>query len=190
MRGQVLALGFVILAATGCSGTVVMTPVDTATIASDYDAKKDTVGIIVYRAKPVVEVDKLTQANVPDPSKPGATIASDNCEPVLSRKVTSIPDWSRPYRLHYDHGFLETYTFGATLTSDGILTVINSQSTPDQGKTFQNLASAASTSAGIVHTLETSTTKPRCTITPIFYGFEQLPIDADIKPFNSIQAQQ
>jgi hypothetical protein len=98
-----------------------------------------------------------------------------------------VADSEHPYRLHYDHGFLETYTFGATLTSDGILTVINTVSTPDQGKTVQNIASAAASGATIAAKLEKDEKHPNCTVTPVFAGYEELPTQADIKQFGDIK---
>ena len=47
-----------------------------------------------------------------------------------------MADLEYPHQLHYDHGFLQTHTLGATLTSEDeeILTVMNAGSTPDQGE--------------------------------------------------------
>jgi hypothetical protein len=45
-----------------------------------------------------------------------------------------VADLEHPHQLHYDHGFLQTHTLGATLTSEEILTVMNAVSTPDQGE--------------------------------------------------------
>jgi hypothetical protein len=132
-----------------CSGMVIMSPLDPATIDQNYKDKEKTKGIIVYRAIPRVEVDKFIQVNLPV-SAGQPPVFSGECTPVFTQKIVSIADWEHPYRLHYHHGFLESYTFAATLTSDGILIGINTVSTPDQGKTFQNLASAASSGAAAV----------------------------------------
>ncbi len=76
-----------------------------------------------------------------NPTQPnGPTTLSANCGPVLTRKLISVADAEHPYRLYYKHGLLEACTFGATLMSDGILTAVNTVSTPEQGKTLQNLA--------------------------------------------------
>ncbi len=162
-----------------------MSPLDPAEIAKNYQDKRDTVGIIVYRAIPLVEVDQLIQINVPaDPTKPGSpTVPSGECNPVETRKVVSVPDDQHPYRLHYEHGLLEAYTFGATLSSDGILTAINTVSTPEQGKTLQNLASAAASAAGPLKAAGVEKAKPDCTVTPVFVGYEHLPTGAAIKEF-------
>jgi hypothetical protein len=87
--------------------------------------------------------------------------------------VISIADFQHPYRLRYEHGFLEAYTFSANLSSDGILTSINTVSTPDQGKTLQNLTSAASTAAAIPKALGTA--NPPCAVTQVFVRYENPP---------------
>ena len=152
-----------------------MSPLDPATIQANYSKQIDTDGIIVYHAIPVVEVDKFIQISVPqDPTKPsGPTVLSGACKEVEVRKVISIADFQHPYRLHYEHGFLEAYTFSANLSSDGILTAINTVSTPDQGKTLQNLTSAASTAAAIPKALGTA--NPPCTVTQVFVRYENPP---------------
>ena len=164
-----------------------MSPLDPAEITTSYAEKRETVGIIVYRAIPVVEVDKFIQVNTPaNPDQPGGpTVLSGACNPVLIRKLISVADTQHPYRLHYEHGLLEAYTFGATLTSDGILTTVNTASTPDQGKTLQNLAGAASTAAGLAMRLEQG--KPDCTVTPVFVGYEHPPTGADVRKFGETQ---
>ena len=176
-------------ALAGCSGTVKMTPLPPGTLASDYEAGTDEAGIIVYRAMPIVEVDEFTQATVPDTSKAGATLVTGDCDPVLSRKVVTIADTEHPYRLHYDHGLLETYTFGATLNGDGILVGINTQSTPDQGKTIQNLTSAAASGATILKATRFEAPKPKCTITPAFVGYERLPVGDGVREFGATVAR-
>jgi len=186
------------LITAACSGTIMMSPLDPGDIEKNYGVKnadgtfdrKDTVGIIVYRAIPVVEVDRLTQANVKeDPDKP--PVVSDTCKPVLTRKLISVADAQHPYRLHYEHGILEAYTFGATLTSDGILTVINTVSVPDQGKTVQNLVSAAVSAAGTFRLMEDKLKgKPDCTMTPVFFGYEQPPKWDSLEEFNTLNLVQ
>ncbi len=173
------------LVTTACSGTVVMSPLDPADIEKNYEQKADMIGIVVYRAIPLVEVDRFIQVNVPAKSgQPnGPTMLSSACNPILTRKLVSVADSQHPYRLHYDHGFLESYTFGATLTNDGILTAINTVSTPDQGKTLQNLAGAAAAAGGITKFAAPTKRRPDCTITPVFVGYEMPPTAADIKKF-------
>jgi hypothetical protein len=169
----------------GCSGIVKMTPVSPTEISTGYQNKADVDGIIVYRAIPLIEVDRFTQVSVPaNSAQPGsAMVLSSACNKVITRKLVTVADWEHPYRLHYEHGILETYTFGATLTADGVLTNINSQSTPDQGKTFSNLASAASSAAGIPKGLPA--TSLDCTVTPVFVGYEHPPVGGEIKGFGA-----
>jgi hypothetical protein len=60
-------------------------------------------------------------------------------------------------------------------------------STPDQGKTFQNLASAASSGA-VIATKEVG--KPDCNVTPLLVGYEHSPTWADLKEFGEIKVTQ
>jgi hypothetical protein len=175
---------------TACSGTVVMTPAPPDQLKADYEQGRERPGIIVYRAVPIVEVDKFSQVNLANPSKPdGPPLLSGACNEKLVRKIITIADTRHPYRLRYDHGLLEAYTFGATLTGDGVLASINSQSTPDQGRTLQNLASAAATAGGPFRLLSAGpgTTRPDCTITPVFVGYENPPDETNIKKFGETQ---
>lgn len=171
---RIISASLIGLISSSCSGHVVLTPSSPSQISADYDAGRDTNGIIVYRPQPFVEVDQLTQISSPPEHGTGAPALSNNCKRVAVRKFVSAADWEHPYVLTYKHGLLETYTFGATTTSDGILTVINSQSTPDQGKTFANLASAASSAAAAARSTPPDNW-PDCKSTPVFVGYERPP---------------
>jgi hypothetical protein len=181
-----------------------MTPLSPPEITSNYQKGVSTDGIIVFRPRALVEVDKYTQVSTtppsgdavgggpnpnpnpnpaPNPAPPAARL-SDNCVPTLVRKLVTVADWDHPYRLHYEHGILEGYTFGATMTADGILTVVNSTSTPDQGKTFQNLASAAASGAAAAR-IAPSPGAPKCNATPQFLKYEQPPNTGQIGEFGS-----
>jgi hypothetical protein len=178
------------LITAACSGKVIMSPLDPKTIADKYDTKEDINGIIVYRAKPMVEVDRFIHINVPATGQAGSPLVlSDHCEQVAVRKIVSVADAEHPYRLHYHHGFLESYTFGATLNNDGVLVGINSTSTPDQGKTFQNVASGVASIAQAIPKERAliEPPKPNCTTTPVFLGYESLPKQGDIKSFGEIK---
>ena len=171
------------LAVAGCSGEIVMSPLDQATLgsptvtsnianASSLDAGYH--GLLVYLPTQVLEVDEFTQ--VQKTAADGKTILlSGDCDHVTTQKVVTVVDRTRPYLLQYHHGFLETYTFAATLTSDGALASINTQSTPDQGKTLANLSSAASTAGGIAKLEATPGPKSPCTQTPNFVRYDPLP---------------
>ena len=190
LRTTALALVGVFMAA--CTGTIVMSP-----LGPDKINTQDINGIIVYRAIPRVEVDQFIQINVPvDPKQPNSPmVLSDDCTHFLIRKIVSIADSEHPFELYYHHGWLEAYSFAATLNGDGILTSINTTSTPDQGKTFQNIASGVSSIATAIpkpmlevkaHREEKKPPekqKPNCTVTSVFVGYEELPKQADIKPF-------
>jgi hypothetical protein len=164
-----------------------MTPMSPEEINQNYKNKSDINGIIVYRPRQLIEVDEYTQINVPGAGAGASATVSSACTPSLVRKLVTVVDWDHPYRLHYDHGILETYTFGATVTSDGVLTVINSQSTPDQGKTLSNLASVATSAASIARA-PAPPGSPPCTITPAFVDYESPPSAADIKGFGTTVA--
>jgi hypothetical protein len=51
-----------------------------------------------------------------------------------------VADSGHSHQLHYDHGFLETHTLGATLTSKEIMTAMNAVSTPDQGGRYSKIS--------------------------------------------------
>lgn len=63
--GKSIFIAFSALILTACSGRVVMSPLDPATMQANYAKQIDTDGIIVYRAIPVVEVDKFIQISLP-----------------------------------------------------------------------------------------------------------------------------
>jgi hypothetical protein len=180
LRLTVFALVGLIMAA--CSGKVIMSPLSPETINKKYGDEQPIEGIIVYRAKPMVEVDEFIHINIQaNPGQAGSPLVlSDQCNRVILRKIVSVVDAEHPYRLHYDHGVLESYTFGATLNSEGVLTAINWASTPDQGKTFQSVASGVSSIAGSIPKIAE---QPNCTVTPIFKGYEDLPKQSEIKPY-------
>jgi hypothetical protein len=191
MQG-IASLIFVGFFISACSGTVVMSPLSAEAIKhkyeyrgntpeNEYEKDRDIKGIIVYRAIPLIQVDMLTQINLTDDPKSPAVLSND-CIHTAIRKVVSIPDWEHPYRLHYDHGLLESYTFAATLNSDGILVGINTLSAPDQGKTFQNVVGPLASAAA---TLKFDGTRP-CTITPVFVGYEKLPDQEFVPPFKTL----
>ena len=166
------------LSLASCNGTVIMSPLSPEQLDANYKAGIDVRGIIVLRSIQKVEVDQFIQFNVPINPKlapsAGNTTISNDCSPVEVRKVVTVADTAHPYRLHYEHGILETYTFGATLSQDGVLLGINTVSTPDQGKTISNLTTAAAAAAGIKAFDNTAPSKPPCTITPAFEKYEPI----------------
>jgi len=171
------------LAVAGCSGEIVMSPLDRATlgnptvttdIANGASLDAGYHGLLVYLPTQVLEVDQFTQVQKLAPD--GKTVLlSGDCTVQPTQKVVTVVDRTHPYLLQYRHGLLETYTFAATLTSDGALASINTQSTPDQGKTLANLSSAAATAGGITKLEATPGRKPPCTQTPSFVRYDPLP---------------
>jgi hypothetical protein len=68
--------------------------------------------------------------------------------PIELKKLAIHPDYAHPQLLQYEHGLLESYKLSAELDS-GLLKSVNVESTPDQGKTISNLASAVKDVAAI-----------------------------------------
>ena len=82
-------------------------------------------------------------------SLPSHTVAS--CTPVRSARLIVASDFSHPLIIKFTPGLLEAYTFNPTLT-DGMLTGLNSVSTPDAGKTFNNIVTGlGALSGGLAH---------------------------------------
>jgi hypothetical protein len=141
-KGMAACLTGVALGAlcAGCSGTLY-----TANNAAFEDGKVK--GIIFYPPALYKEMSQTTVA-IKDGKVIGTAGDPQNpCRPVPSVKLISAPDYSQPHRVWYEHGLLETFTFSTTLDAAGDLLSVNTQSTPDQGKTFQNIASGISSIA-------------------------------------------
>ena len=154
---------------SACTGHVVMTPLTVEQINKQYTDQSDIDGIIVYRHLRLIEVDRLTQINLP------SNIVSALCNQVLVRKPVTVPDWQHPYRLHYEHGLFESYTFYPTLSSDGLIISLNTSSANDQGKTMSNFITAATGAANLVKSFQQTNKLDHsndCTITPVFTGYE------------------
>jgi hypothetical protein len=92
-------------------------------------------GVFGYYDKTVLEIDKLTSLT----DSKGVPVAAA-CNPVYVQKVVTVTDQQHPIVIWYDHGLLEANQFSVQLAS-GVFKAINSQSTPDQGKTLANLGS-------------------------------------------------
>ena len=189
MRG----LAFVVVGASlvaGCTGKVVMSPLSPKTLKEKYHNRKDIDGVIVYRPIQVIEVDKLVQIDVS--SGKGAnssSVLSGDCSPTKIQRVVTIPDYDHPYAIRYSHGVLESYKFGITLNPDGVLTSVNDQSTPDQGKTLDNIVTAATGALGAVGKVAPvggrvgakEREKPKCTVTRTFQYYETMPL---VRPYS------
>lgn len=157
----------------GCTGHVVMSPYSGG--PGDID------GVLVTRSIQAVEVDEYTQIAIPgvksssgSPSMPAPQITSGECSHVQVRKLVTIPDQAHLYRLHYVPGLLEAHSFGMTMDSSGVLTSINSQSTPDAGKTLSSLTGVAVSAQKMALGAGTpgNPALPPCTTGASLIGFE------------------
>jgi hypothetical protein len=166
----------IVLVLVGCNGEVrtrLLTPEQLQTELSRPEGIKGAFG---YYDRTVLEIDQLTQLTDAN-GKP----VSGECNPINVQKVVTYTDQQHPIQIWYEHGLLEANQFSVQLNSS-VFTAINSQSTPDQGKTLANLASAA-TSFGKVAAaappvgppVVTPKAKADCNAGPSFVSFQPLP---------------
>jgi hypothetical protein len=128
-------------------------------------------GVFGYYDKTVIEVDRLTQLTDAN-GKP----VNSACTPVNVQKVVTYADQDHPIQIWYEHGLLEANQFSVQLSSS-VFAAINSQSTPDQGKTLASLASAAAPFAAALApaiAAPPSRPVPNCNAGPSFVGFQPL----------------
>ena len=154
---------------SACTVQVVMTPLSIEQINKQYTDQSDIDGIIVYRHLRLIEVDSLTQINTAGNS------ISANCNQIYVKKPVTVPDWQHPYRLHYEHGLFESYTFNPSLSPEGLITGFSSSSTNDQGKTMGNFITAATGAIALGRSIKAQQRpvyQEDCTITPVFEGYE------------------
>jgi hypothetical protein len=125
-------------------------------------------GVIGYYTKAVVEVSVLTQIV----DKDGKFVTGD-CGRVKTQKVVTVTDYDHPYQVYYNAGLLEANKFGVQM-SNSVFTAINSESTPDQGKTLANLGESATSFAKIAGVPVTAPApgKPDCNGGPSFDHYE------------------
>jgi hypothetical protein len=136
---------------SGCAGTLY-----TSTKVSP-DIGTDIPGVLYYPPILVKETFQTTVALDKDGKVVGAlNSASTPCTPVRTEKLATIPDYAHPKRLYYVPATFESSTFGVTLDSTGLLTGVNIQSNPDQGKTI----SAVGTGLGALAQLFAATVRP------------------------------
>ena len=69
------------------------------------------------------------------------------CEPVTSEQVVTIADTTHEQIVWYSPGLLETVKFSVTYNQNGTLASVGTEATPDQGKTFSNIAAGVSSLA-------------------------------------------
>lgn len=100
------------------------------------------------------------------------------CVPTKIHEVALRSDYSRPYRIWYEAGFLETNKFGVTL-KDGVLVAVNTESQPDRGETIKNLAESLTSVAPILGLAPSAAGVPvgevPCTHLPQLVGVFRLP---------------
>lgn len=131
---------------------------------------KELDGIVGYRAVQVVEVSLLTQF-----SEDGKTF-TPNCSRTEIKKIATVPDQMHPVLISYHHGVLEGYSFSAQLNSDGVITAVNTTSSPDQGKTIANLTEAATSLSklGAAKLAPKPAVVPPCNSSPSFDRYEPI----------------
>jgi hypothetical protein len=167
-RLAVVALTVFLAACNGEVRSRVLTPEQ---LLAELSRPNGIRGVFGYYDKSVIEEDELTQ--ITDAS--GKPIGGP-CTRITVKRVVSYPDQNHPIQIWYDHGLLEANQFSVQL-NQGVFTAINSQSTPDQGKTLSNLASAASTFAKAqvrALTEKPPPTQPYCNAGPSVIGYERL----------------
>ncbi|MBP2303437.1 hypothetical protein [Azospirillum picis] len=107
-------------------------------------------GVYVYPPALFREISE-TRVAVNEDGKIVGRAENNTCIPIITSKATILPDFQRLQRVFYKPGLLDTSSFGVTLEG-GMLTGINSASSPDQGKTVSNVGAtvAALATAGVL----------------------------------------
>lgn len=137
-------------------------------------------GIVAYQQQHVVE-EREYRAVV----KSGKVVRTHKgqtddtyCVPSKIHEVAVRSDYSRPYRIWYEAGFLETNKFGVTL-KDSVLIAVNTESQPDRGETIKNLAESITSVAPILGLAPSAADIPvgevPCTHLPQLVGVYRLP---------------
>lgn len=129
----------------GCSGHLRTHPASPEEINGKYE------GVKHYQQTLLEEISETTILIDKDSGIIIGSKEKNTCTPVETKKLIIGADFTKPLITEFDPGFLESYTFNATL-SEGMLNSVNTTSTPDQGKTFSNLASAAKAGAEVPFT--------------------------------------
>ncbi len=130
----------------GCQGSLTTHPAAGPEITGTYE------GVKFYPTSLVRETSETTVV-----IKDGRIVAASSkdkdydtttyCHPVTTVRFIVAADFSHPLIMKFKPGLLEAYTFNPTL-SDGMLTGLNSVSTPDAGKTFNNIATGIGSLVG------------------------------------------
>jgi hypothetical protein len=164
----------IIIGLGGCNGEVRSRLLTPEQLQSEMSNPGGIKGVFGYYDKSVLEIDRLTQLTDAN-GKP----VSGACNPITVQKIVTMTDQNHPVQIWYEAGLLEANQFSVQLNSS-VFTAINSTSTPDQGKTLSNLASAATSfakiaGAGAATAPTAPVRQPNCNAGPSFAGFQSLP---------------
>lgn len=148
-QGIALIIAFALL--EGCTGRVYTVVKPEA--AAIYKGKNAYEGVLFYLPSHFLEIS-WTTAILKDGKVTHSATASGDKQCIQDIRVKEVvrADFSEPYQLVYDPGFLEKYTFKVEF-DQGILKSVNAESSPDRGETLKNLASTAKDAASIAGVL-------------------------------------
>lgn len=107
---------------TGCVGSIYTEMGPTVVKGTPFK------GVLTYQPIPV-RITYATYQLVAGTPKAVVGTAPNACTPVQTEKVERMPDYSTPYRVYYEPGFLESGKFSMTL-EQGVLKTFNSEYTP------------------------------------------------------------
>lgn len=172
-RGSPWAAIAATLCLAGCTGSV-----STENLNPDTYQRVGNVfrGVIVY---PPALFNEISTKRVLVDREGNLIGRADNgtCVPVRSSRVVTLPDFGRPQRVFYEPGVLEANTFGVQITN-GMLTAVNSESSPDRGQTPLNLANAigalAAAGVGTLGVTPTPRGRPACNEGAVIEGYERM----------------
>jgi hypothetical protein len=139
-----IAASFPLLGA--CSGTQSVRPALQSDLTNGFE------GYLYY---PTAQFQQTVQTTrLEDDKKRILAVAggsgSRGCQPVQSTKYVTSADFKHPWIVRYRPGLLEAYKFGVGWSDDGAtMKSVNVESTPDQGKTLANVASAVTSLASV-----------------------------------------
>ena len=145
MKASVWSGVTLLLLLGGCNGQVFHGPghldgeINQAPTDPTSTTKEKEAGIIFY---PRVQMLKTTFETSLSKDK-------TTCDTKTSVDIVTIADTKHPQRLWYEAAPLEASKFAPTLSADGTLMSFNSESTPDQGNTFKNIASGIASLASV-----------------------------------------
>jgi hypothetical protein len=158
MRHAGLGLAIASVVLGGCTGVVF-----TAPVTADELRGPPLEGVIYYPPYLAEQVMKTTLAT----DKDGHVLANEagaggkpKCVPVETSQVVTLHDYGHPRRVAYKAAPFEAHTFNVTLDANGSLLGVNSQSTPDQGKTAQTAVATAGALVPLVGLLSAGDTQP------------------------------